>query len=246
MTHMKNIRELVFFCNTIKNAHWDVIANLESLEELSFTHCKFVDRPADEDHGKRLKVKVPCLRMTRCNGVAQLTAAIDALHLRTLTMGFQSAADQADWLSKTSLTDLYLNDIFVAAVDGDEKMKYILGKIPQSIQVMTVPINTPGTGLFGDLVWQNMPLLRSLTLKAMDLFPGITAAHMICESIRVHRSLQSFTLNAWPGHIGLTVSAAEVRHMVQEQLGNLSELNFVDIYGTAVRLVDGKWIDVAK
>ncbi|KIJ19179.1 hypothetical protein PAXINDRAFT_97204, partial [Paxillus involutus ATCC 200175] len=66
LAHMKNICELTFLQSSMSNAHWDVIANLESLEKLGFTFCYFEDGSADADHGKRLKVKVPCLRMTRC------------------------------------------------------------------------------------------------------------------------------------------------------------------------------------
>ncbi|KIJ19180.1 hypothetical protein PAXINDRAFT_8531 [Paxillus involutus ATCC 200175] len=243
ISHMKNIRELSFSQNTMKNAHWDMIASVQSLEDLTFTYCQFVDSPADVDPGKRLnlKVKVPRVGITMCSGVAWLTAAIDARHLRTLTIDFQSAADQVDWLSETSIIEICLKNTHKLA-----HVKYILGKMPQSIQVLMLPVYTPDTDLFGDPLWKNIPLLRSLTVEAMEQFPGMTAVRIICEGIRVHKGLQSFTFKAWVHHKNLVVSAAEVRHMVQEQLSNLSELDFVDIYGTAVGLVDGKWIDVTK
>ncbi|KIJ19178.1 hypothetical protein PAXINDRAFT_97203 [Paxillus involutus ATCC 200175] len=158
-------------------------------------------------------------------------------------MDFQSVVDQADWLSKTSMTELCLKDTHaVPVINGDEQVKRILGKMPQSIQVLTLPVYTPDTDLFGDPMWKNMPL-RSLTVTAMERCPGMTAVRMICKSIRVHTGLQSFTLT---DNINTVVTTAEVRHTVQKQLSNLPELNFVNIYGVAVRLVDGKWIDVTK
>ncbi|KIJ08748.1 hypothetical protein PAXINDRAFT_18129 [Paxillus involutus ATCC 200175] len=241
-SHMKNIRSLKFFRCFVKKAHWDVITALESLEELSFTFCEFLDGPADVDPGKRSKVKVSRLRVHKCHGGHQPVAAIDARHLRTLTMD-PDFVHGIDWLSETALTELYVfgnEDRYMGVV----RLKRILSEMPQSIQVLTLPVY-PGSdiGLSGDPVWENIPLLRSLTLEEVEQFPGIppmTVVRIICESVRVHKGLQSFTLQ----HLGGAVSPAEVRHMIEEQLNDLSELNFVNIYGTAVRLVDGKWIDV--
>ncbi|KAF8839494.1 hypothetical protein BDN67DRAFT_970002 [Paxillus ammoniavirescens] len=173
--HMKNIRKLSFFQNLMKNAYWDVIANVQSLEELTCTHCQFLDDPADVDPGKRsnLKIKVPCLGMIMCSGVAQLTAAIDALHLRTLTIDYRSAADQVDWLLKTPITEFHLQNPQELA-----HVKHILGKMPQSIQVLTLSVHTPDTDLFRDPIWKNIPLLRSLTVKVIDRFPGMTVSFL--------------------------------------------------------------------
>jgi hypothetical protein len=65
--------------------------------------------------------------------------------------------------------------------------------------------------------------------------------HKICEGIRVLRGLQSFMLRVG-GDGGVWL--AEVRHIVQQQLSDIPGLNFVDICGAAVRLVDGEWMDV--
>jgi hypothetical protein len=67
---------------------------------------------------------------------------------------------------------------------------------------------------------------------------------MICDGIRVLRGLQSLTLKAWGPHLDVGVSSVDVRHTVQEQLSDIPGLSSVDIYGTAVRLVDGEWMDV--
>jgi len=244
MAHMKNIRKLYFLQSSVENEHWDVITNLGSLQELSFTLCNFVDGFADVDHGKRLKVKVPCLRIIMCSGVSQLTAAIDARHLRTLTIDPTFSADQFDWLSEIVITELCIHDAYMQG--SHRNVKHILNKMPQSIQVLTLPVYARAEiELFGDPMWKNIPLLRSLTLEEVVGFPGkasMTTARMICEGIRVHRGLQSFTLKTgWASRLH---SPAEVRRMIDEQLNDIPGLNFVDIYGVAVHLVDGKWINV--
>ncbi|KIJ08033.1 hypothetical protein PAXINDRAFT_173118, partial [Paxillus involutus ATCC 200175] len=104
MARMKNIRKIEFFRSSVKNAHWDVITILESLEELSFAHCNFMDGPAGVDPSKRLKVNVPCLRVYGCSGCRQPSAAIDPRYLRTLIMD-HDFADRVDWLSETALTE---------------------------------------------------------------------------------------------------------------------------------------------
>jgi hypothetical protein len=54
------------------------------------------------------------------------------------------------------------------------RLKHILSEMPQSIQVLTLPVY-PGSDieLFGDPVWKNIPLLRSLTLEEVEQFPGM-------------------------------------------------------------------------
>ncbi|KIJ05966.1 hypothetical protein PAXINDRAFT_103566 [Paxillus involutus ATCC 200175] len=250
LSRMKNIREVEFFQCYVRKAHWDVITPLESLEELSFTLCEFLDGPADVDPGKRSKVKVPRLRVLRCHGDHQPMATIDARHLRTL--GIDSDFDGIDWLSGTALTELYVygnEERYVETMSRQVRLKHILSELPQTIQVLWLPVY-PGSHieLFGDSVWKSIPLLRSLTLEEVEQFPGIapmTVFRMVCEGARVHRGLQSFTLRSFTRRLAVKVSPDEVRHTVEEQLNDISGLNFVDVFGVAIRLVDGKWmIDV--
>ncbi|KAF8837155.1 hypothetical protein BDN67DRAFT_227811 [Paxillus ammoniavirescens] len=77
MAHMKNIRTVEFFRCFVMNAHWNVIATLESLEELNFAHCNFVEGPVGVDPRKRLKINVSCLRVYGCLGYSQPSVAID-------------------------------------------------------------------------------------------------------------------------------------------------------------------------
>ncbi|KIJ08747.1 hypothetical protein PAXINDRAFT_102462 [Paxillus involutus ATCC 200175] len=248
MAHMKNISKLEFFESSVQKAHWDVITTLESLEELRFTGCNFLDGPADVDPGKRLKVKVPCLQVYEGCGNRQLAAAIDPRHLRTLTMDL-AFSNQVDWLSDTALTELYVTpsdlEPALGTINRPAHVKRILSETPQSIEVLGLPVYPNlDSELLRDPAWKNIPLLRSLMLK-VQRFPGMepmTMVRIVCECVRLHKGLQSFTLQYQ--YLGCVVSPAEVRHMIEEQLNDLSELNFVNIYGTAVRLVDGKWIDV--
>ncbi|KAF8837168.1 hypothetical protein BDN67DRAFT_228582 [Paxillus ammoniavirescens] len=243
VAHMKNICELYFLQSSVEDKHWDMITTLESLESLNFTNCDFVDGPAGVRPGTRLKVKVPCLRIFRSFGSRELTAVIDVRHLRTLTMDFAFVDNHVSWLSETALTELC-----ICSDGASGEIKDILSEIPQSIQVLTLPVaSRSDIELFGDPVWKNRPLLRSLTLQE-SVWPhrmaSMTAVRMICEGVRLLRSLRSFTLQSQVYFRGEPLSPAEVRQTVQEQLSDLSGLNFVEIYGTAIRLVDGKWIDV--
>ncbi|KIJ19319.1 hypothetical protein PAXINDRAFT_7813 [Paxillus involutus ATCC 200175] len=249
MAHMKNIRKLQFFRSFVKKAHWDAITTLGSLEELVFTRCNFVDGPADVDPGKRLKVKVPCLLVYGCDSGLQPWAVIDARHVRTLTMDL-TFADQVDWISETALIELH---VFDYSMDMASHMRVgrILRQIPQFIQVLRLPTDTftdMDESLFEDPAWKKMPLLRSLTLDEAGRSSGMplmTVVREICEGVRVLKCLQSFTLSAWgPPHLFVGVSPVEVRRTIQERLNDIPALNFVDIYGTTVRLVDGEWIDV--
>ncbi|KIJ19329.1 hypothetical protein PAXINDRAFT_96730 [Paxillus involutus ATCC 200175] len=170
MARMKNIRELHFSDFPVKKAHWDAIKNLESLEELSFTYCDFVDGPADVDPGKRLKVKVSCLQVYECGYSHQLAAALDVRHLRTLTTDMN-----IDWLSETTLTELSVNDGEFCGPGNNGRLRRILSEMPQSIQVLTLPVyDRPDIELFGDPLWKNRPLLRSLTLQRKGRFSEAT------------------------------------------------------------------------
>ncbi|KIK78449.1 hypothetical protein PAXRUDRAFT_16865 [Paxillus rubicundulus Ve08.2h10] len=250
MAHMKNIRKLEFFRSSVKKLHWDVIATLELLEELSFAHCDFVDGPADVVPGKRLKVKVPCLRVYGCSGSRQPSAAIDPRHLRTLATD-HDFADQVDWLSDTALTELRVFDYTrPVTMHSRTRVTFLLRQIPQSIQVLRLPFYTFSNidePLFGDPAWKKMSLLCSLTLEEVWRGPGIapmTVVRTIFDGIRVLGGLQSLTLKAWGPHLDVGIPSVDVRHKIQEQLSDIPGLNLVDIYGTAVRLVDGKWMDV--
>jgi hypothetical protein len=69
-------------------------------------------------------------------------------------------------------------------------------------------------------------------------------ARLVCDGIRVLRGLRSLTLNAWGPHLDVEVSLVDVRDTIQEQLIDIPGLNFVQIHGTAVRLVYGEWMDI--
>ena len=55
---MKNIREIQFTVSFVDATHWNAIATLGSLEELSFKWCTFLQDPADVEPEKRVMVKV--------------------------------------------------------------------------------------------------------------------------------------------------------------------------------------------
>ncbi|KAF8836869.1 hypothetical protein BDN67DRAFT_1014328 [Paxillus ammoniavirescens] len=140
MAHMKNLRKLEFDRFSVEKVHWDVIATLESLEQLVFGACTFVGGPADVDPGKRLKVKVPYLIVFGCDGDLQLSAAIDVRHLRTLKVDL-AFADQVNWISGTALTKLHVFD-FLMNRASHLRVKPILCQIPQSINVLRLPTDT--------------------------------------------------------------------------------------------------------
>ncbi|KAF8837156.1 hypothetical protein BDN67DRAFT_973323 [Paxillus ammoniavirescens] len=72
----------------------------------------------------------------------------------------------------------------------------------------------------------------------------MTVVRMICDGIHVLKGLQSLTLKAWGPDLDVGVSSVDVRHTIQKQLSDIPGLNSVVIYGIALRLVDGEWMDV--
>ncbi|KAF9233048.1 hypothetical protein BU15DRAFT_80519 [Melanogaster broomeanus] len=257
MAHMKNIRELKITASNVKMAHWDVIATLESLQKLCFEHCFFWDNPADLYPDK--KVKVPCLDVSWCEGACSLYAAVDARHLRTLIMDMTDIdfGHEIEWLSETAITELRIYPHNEPTMSHIRVLQDILHHTSHSLQVLTLPIypfSERSQVLFEDPAWRNMPHLRSLTLQVWcgDISP-MAVIRWICYAVRVHRGLQSFSIQdatSGPlrlllsrGPLPLALSRAEIRQIVHEELNCIPGLNFVEIGGTSVRLVDGKWMD---
>ncbi|KAF9220648.1 hypothetical protein BS17DRAFT_810556 [Gyrodon lividus] len=245
MAHMKNIRELKFIRSFINQGHWDVITVLESLEELSFDTCSFLDGPADLDPDKRAKVKVPYLQVLRCAGLLQPLKAVDPWHLHTLITGLRFD-NRTNWRAETLPIDLRVSienrlhplDMF------RDLVKRVLRGTSFSIQVLRLPIYICSDlgKLFEDPAWRNMPHLRSLTLdqESWATYTSYTAVvPLICDGVRVHRSLQSFTIGS---HFYYPLSH-EDRHMVREKLSDMPALNFVEIHQSIIQ-VDGKWVNI--
>ncbi|KAF9230674.1 hypothetical protein BU15DRAFT_83331 [Melanogaster broomeanus] len=257
MARMKNIRELRISASNVKMVHWDVIAALESLQELCFECCVFWDDPADLDLDK--KVKVLCLEVSWCTGACSPYAAIDARHLRTLIMDMTDVGlgHEIEWLSETAITELRIYSHHVPTMSHIRRLQDILHHTSHSFQVLTLPIypfSDVTRALFEDPAWGNMPHLRSLTLqvRCRDISP-MTVIRWICDAVRVHRRLQSLSIQdarrgplrllLLQGPLPLALSQAEIRQIVHEELNCIPGLKFVEIGGTSVRLVDGKWMD---
>jgi hypothetical protein len=172
MLHMKNIRELKFTASFVDKKHWNAIATLGSLEELSFDSCTFLQGPADVEPGTRVTVKVSRLRVVECDGLRQLMA-IDAPNLRTLAMDSQ-LFNHIDWLSRSALTELHVTFQQTYALTLDwytENLHTILMKAPQSLETLSLFVGDPfrlaqdvARHTFDDPAWNSLPLLRSLTL----------------------------------------------------------------------------------
>jgi hypothetical protein len=69
------------------------------------------------------------------------------------------------------------------------------------------------------------------------------------EAIGLLTDLESFMLKNNKFMINkfmLEISSTEVRDMLHDTLGPGSSLKHVDIHGTALRLVDGEWVEVSS
>ena len=175
MSHMRNIRELKFWESFVDAKHWNAIAALESLEELSFDWCTFLQGPADVEAEKRAKFKVSCLRVVNCHSLLlhQVVAAIDTRYLRTLAVDNKSI-DHIDWLSQSAVAELHFTirksfGVILAYGDSDlQRLHAILMQTSQSLSALTLFIDDPlqldgiVRRFFDDPVWKNLPLLRSL------------------------------------------------------------------------------------
>ena len=175
MVHMTNICQLKFSDSFVDKEHWDAIATLQSLQDLSFDWCKFLRGPADAEPEKRVKLKVSRLQVTKCVAHCQAFAAIDPRYLRTLAVDHDVVvSDYIDWLPKSALTEFIIHLGHVSWVANKEYIKQthaMLMQAPQSIEALSLPLGVH-TGsaqgrirsMFHGPAWKNLPLLRSLTL----------------------------------------------------------------------------------
>ena len=175
MLHMTNIRELEFVNSFVGVEHWDAIATLESLEELTLYGCNFLHWQGPADVGPKKRIKVPHLRVNGCPKLRPPIAAIDPRYLRTLAVD-NKFFDHVDWLSPSALTELYITILpwqtIDVTLDHMQRLHTILVQAHQSLEKVTVFFDEPlgledvVRGMFDNPVWKNMPLLCSLTLIA--------------------------------------------------------------------------------
>jgi hypothetical protein len=189
MLRMKNIRELKFTSSFVDTKHWDAIATLGSLEELSFDSCTFLKGPADVEPEKRVTVKVSCLRVVECGGRHQLIAAIDAQYLRTLATD-DLFFHYVDWLSQSVLTELYITILRSSdpLVHLYLQRLHAIMKTHQSLEALALVVDTPYPAedviriTFDSPVWKELPLLRSLTLSVRFTYLYKDIRHLRCVS----------------------------------------------------------------
>ena len=175
MLHMKNIRKLKFSNSFVGAEHWSVIATLESLEELFFSWCTFLQDPADAGRSKpeeRVKVKVPHLQVINCDEDRELVAAIHPQYLRTLVVD-SLLFDQVDWLPQSGIIELcfcfrLLFDMIQESYV--EHVHILLTQAPPSLETLrlyadfrTAVDQDMVRNMFTDPVWQTLSL-RSLKL----------------------------------------------------------------------------------
>ncbi|KAF9229975.1 hypothetical protein BU15DRAFT_84235 [Melanogaster broomeanus] len=260
MARMKNIRELEISHSNVTTDYWDVISTLELLQKLCYHSCDFLESPVGIDPDR--KVKVPYLEAMRCNRPYHMYAAVDARHLRTLVIDMMDVdfGYETDWLSLsgTAVTELRIYSHHIPAIWHIRRLQEILRHTAHSLQALTLliyPFSDVTQVLFEDPAWRNMPHLRSLTLqvRCREMSP-MAVIRWVCDGVRVHGGLQSFSVQDAKSDSSRTLlllgprrpialSGAEIRQIVHEELDCIPGLNFVEISGTSVRLVDGKWID---
>ena len=187
MSHMINIRKLEFSNSFVDTDHWNAIATLASLEELSFNRCDFLGGPADVEPDEWVKIKLTRLCVTDCEGVRQPIAATDPRSLRTLDMD-GPFLEEVDWLPQSALTELYfrtqaLNS--VNSVEYIEQLHTVLTQVPKSLEAIWLYVDTSSPiaqdivgRIFDDPEWKNLPLVRSLTLEV----PVMPWLDQVCQS----------------------------------------------------------------
>lgn len=179
VSHMKNIRELKFFDSFVDAEHWNAIAILESLEDLSFDFCSFTQGPADVEPEKWVKLKVSRLEVVKSKRLLQPIAAVDARWLHSLAMDY-TPYDRFDWLLESALTELrlYLHfdcwNLFREDDGYREWVHAILMQTPRSLETLGIFLDVPLgpapdviKSMFDHTVWKNLALLRSLTLRVL-------------------------------------------------------------------------------
>ena len=196
MAHMKHIRRLAFSDSFIESEHWKVISALESLQDLMFNGCQFLQGPADAEPDKRIKLKVPRLEVTgHCTGNHQPLAAVDAQHLRTLAVDF--AVWDVDWFSHSAITELHVVPDLSEYTGVDlhcRDMPVMIKQMPRSIETLRLNIGvgpknikTVTRKVFGSPGWNDLPLLQSLVLQASCL--AIDIPHVSSHLLRVSREI---------------------------------------------------------
>ena len=176
MSYMTNIRELMFSDTLVDERHWNVIVNLSSLEELSFSCCLFRHTPADVEPEKWLKVSRLQVVCCRSGGVRLPFTAINPQYLRALDMDHKFL-DQVDWHLLSSLTELRFHDYqchgygTLTGTEGQfmERLHAFLMQAPRSLKELRLLVDDGGVAhipvrsMFDHPAWGNLSLLRSLT-----------------------------------------------------------------------------------
>ncbi|KAG9311711.1 hypothetical protein JVU11DRAFT_7949 [Chiua virens] len=258
MSHMSHLRQLTFSSSLVDEHHWQAVVSLPSLEQLCFSWCEFLDRPADAALVERVKLKVPRLEMAHCTGSLPPVIPVDAAYSRALSMDawILKGLDAASWLPQSALTDLAIGTYDAPHWDWESQiwdMHDILQRAPQSIEVLSLcvdvytgPVHVVFQRVFDTPAWSRFPHLRSL---AFHVSRGAlqTDENVLCrvlEGIRPLTSLQSCLLVNLDCVRAPGMVARGIRAMLRKKLRPQSHLTHINVFGKALRLVDGAWSEM--
>ncbi|KAH7886783.1 hypothetical protein F5I97DRAFT_1870198, partial [Phlebopus sp. FC_14] len=254
MAYMKNIHQLKFLHSFVRKEHWEAIMNMEALEEVVFDACEFYEGPSPSRGGQVPQFRVSRLEVLRCLGIDYVVPAVDSRSLRFLKTDIDFAR-RIIWHRESILEELYIEGERMVDRSAAELpvLPPTLAQIPPSVIVLSLRI--PGKdeeikSLSRLCVWDIVPGLREFKLEVVrEKHEPDISAYTVIASIRGcwrHEGLQSFVLH-YVGNNGRPPETERVKTLIRDTFSNaFPNINFVDIYGTALRLVGRKWVHVSS
>ncbi|KAI6126988.1 hypothetical protein F5141DRAFT_1084756 [Pisolithus sp. B1] len=250
LRYMTNIHRLTFSECFITNEHWRAIMALGGLEELVFDRCHFTE--TIQLGGTRInqppKLRVSSIEVYEGDFHSRVvTEVLDLGRLRSLKTDL-SFAKFLDWPQDCALRQLHLDTWYVNPEHRSTRstLRRFLQQTARFVVELKLsflkPILLEFKDYFQDSLPDNFQNLRSLTLIVDSITvdrlrprESLTVQAHVSDSMR----LRFGPLNPWqPSPDYLRQNALP---LISAAFPNI---NYVEIYGGAIRLQGASWVDV--
>ncbi|KAI6111846.1 hypothetical protein EDD16DRAFT_1606353 [Pisolithus croceorrhizus] len=266
LRYMTNIHRLTFSECFITNEHWRAIMELGGLEELVFDRCHFTE--TIQLGGTRInqppKLRVSSIEVYEGDFHSRVVAEVlDLGRLRSLKTDL-SFAKFLDWPQDCALRQLHLDTWYVNPEHRSTRstLRRFLQQTARFVVELKLsflkPILLEFKDYFQDSLPDNFQNLRSLTLIVnsitVDRLRPREMSDLICRCVGFSPTMESLTVQA---HVSdsmrlrfgpLNPWQPSPDYLRQNALPLISaafpNINYVEIYGGAIRLQGASWVDV--
>lgn len=264
LSHMTNLRRLTFTRCFITNNHWRAVMALRALGELAFDKCQFTETAQLEDgiHTNHpMNLRVPSIEFYEGGAHAYVAARVFNLgHLRSLKTDLPFAV-LLDWPQDYILEQLHLSQIKYSSPAHEFVLRATLRKIRQSVAELKLSfydhMRLPD---FEHYLQSNLSeiiqKLRSLTLVVDPNIRDYLQSHVkcppLCFRVGFSESMEKLIVQShapcYPGGIRFVPPWQPSSDHLQQStlpliLADFPNINYVEIYGTAIRLKGDSWVE---